>query len=286
MKGLQQHALSAAFPALSDDDLAALSNDIRENGQKEAVIVFEGKVLDGWHRYLACDKAKVKCVTVEHDGSDPVTFVLSRNLHRRHLTADQRALAIVAATEWRSRGKPAPGADRKTAPGAGLTSAQMAEVADVGQRTIERAKEVHRAGLDDVVKDGKVSAKTAAEVAKLSPKKREAAVAAIERGEKPATPKKRKPEEDGDYGALKAAYDALQEEHNDLRETLREMDDARVVLETTKLDDQQKLIAEQQKKIAKLEAEIERLRRDRNDCQNKNNELIRQVKSLQRKGGK
>jgi hypothetical protein len=51
---LTQHPLSAAFPAMSADDFAALVEDIKVNGQREPVIVFEGMVLDGWHRYSAC----------------------------------------------------------------------------------------------------------------------------------------------------------------------------------------------------------------------------------------
>ena len=49
-----QHPLSAAFPAMSDEDFQALKDDIEVNGQREPVMIFEGMVLDGWHRYRAC----------------------------------------------------------------------------------------------------------------------------------------------------------------------------------------------------------------------------------------
>ena len=40
----------------------------------------------------------------EYDG-DPVQWVIGRNLHRRHLTALQRASCVSAALEWASQGK-------------------------------------------------------------------------------------------------------------------------------------------------------------------------------------
>lgn len=191
MTAYVQHPLSAAFPSMPGHEIDALAADIKANGQREPAVIFEGQILDGWHRYRACDIAGVPLLVVElpADG-DPVAFVKSRNLHRRHLTDSQRAAAAVKCAEWMPRGNPkpetgrgaiksAPGADLKSGTGAGSpeappraqqTTAQLAAEADVGKRTIEQAKAAERAGLGDAVRDGKVSAKRAAEIAKADPK--------------------------------------------------------------------------------------------------------------------
>lgn len=159
---MQQHPLSAAFPAMPENELEALALDIETNGQREPGVIYDGQVLDGWHRYLACEIAGVEFRSTEFDGSDPVAFVLSRNLHRRHLTASQRAAAVVAAHNWRPHG------DQKSrsAPGADRTTAEMAKEAEVSPRTIAQAKVAQEAGLGDAVRDGMLSAKEAEQIAK------------------------------------------------------------------------------------------------------------------------
>jgi hypothetical protein len=118
---------------------------------------------DGWHRYCATQEAGVEADCVPYDGDDPQAFVLGANMHRRHLTASQRAAAVVAVSEWKPEGRPAVGVN--SAPGAELLAAR----ASVSTRTIEQVKTAVRAGLGDAVRDGKVSAKAAAE--SVRPKK-------------------------------------------------------------------------------------------------------------------
>jgi len=89
-----------------------------------------------------------------------VALVVSLNVHRRHLTASQRAAAIVARYEWRPSGKSPPGGDLPP------SNAALAKEAGVGTRTIEQAKSAHAAGLGEAVRTGKLSAKDAAEKAK------------------------------------------------------------------------------------------------------------------------
>ncbi len=50
----ERHALSKAFPNLSDEEFAALKDSIKRNGQRDKILIFEGQILDGWHRYRAC----------------------------------------------------------------------------------------------------------------------------------------------------------------------------------------------------------------------------------------
>lgn len=160
---LKQHPLSAAFPAMGAEDFAALVEDIRINGQREPVIVFESMVLDGWHRYSACVQLGIKAqrFTFESD-KDPVAFVLSQNLHRRHLTGSQRAAAVVACTEWAPASRP-----KKGEPGSPFsTNEALAKAANVSDRTIKDAKAAHRAGLGEAVKEGALTAKEAANVAR------------------------------------------------------------------------------------------------------------------------
>jgi hypothetical protein len=53
MIDLEPHALAAPFPPIPDDQLQALAN-IRQHGQREPVLTFESKILDGWNRVRAC----------------------------------------------------------------------------------------------------------------------------------------------------------------------------------------------------------------------------------------
>ena len=51
---LEPHPLAALFPPIPDDELQALADDIRAHGQREPVLTYEGKILDGWNRVRAC----------------------------------------------------------------------------------------------------------------------------------------------------------------------------------------------------------------------------------------
>jgi N6-adenosine-specific RNA methylase IME4 len=90
--GLEPHPLAALIPAMSDDEYIALMSDIEDRGLQEPVVMFEGKILDGRHRYRACREMGRGVDFTEYTGDDPLGYVASLNVHRRHLTASQRAV--------------------------------------------------------------------------------------------------------------------------------------------------------------------------------------------------
>lgn len=272
---LEQHPLSAVFPVMPEAELGALALDIEAHGQREPGILFEGMVLDGWHRYLACERVGVQFKSVELNGQDPLAFVLSHNLHRRHLTASQRAACVVAAHNWRPHGD-----QSRSLPGRDRSIKEMAKEAEVSHGTIEQAKLAEEAGLGAATRDGTVSVKRAAAVAKLPAAQREKALS----DPKPPKPKKADPHE-AEFSKLHKTIKELTEEKSDLADTARELEDKLTAFETTDPDEQQKEIMKLQKRIVRLEGEVQRLTVARNDCQNKNNELIRQVKMLRRNQG-
>jgi hypothetical protein len=159
---LEQHPLSAAFPAMSEDDFQALVDDIEVNGQREPIIIFDGMVLDGWHRYQACLRTATPPTKFNFKSDeDPVAFVKSQNLHRRHLTASQRAAAVVACSEWHPAHR-----QKKVAVAATLpkTNGQMAKEAGVKVRTITDVKTAKNAGLIEPVRDGALTAEEAGKI--------------------------------------------------------------------------------------------------------------------------
>ena len=89
------HDAANIFPLMDNDALNEMADDIKANGLKNPIILLDAKVLDGRNRLLACKLAGVR-PNIESRNPDklgsPVTWVLSQNLHRRQLTASQRAV--------------------------------------------------------------------------------------------------------------------------------------------------------------------------------------------------
>jgi ParB-like nuclease family protein len=88
-KPLTAHPVATLFPDMSADDYAALVEDIRHHGVRTPILVHGGQILDGRHRYRACQELGIPCPTVNWNGRDLWFEVQSLNLIRRHLSKEQ-----------------------------------------------------------------------------------------------------------------------------------------------------------------------------------------------------
>jgi hypothetical protein len=84
--------LAELFPLIEGNDFDLLVADIKKNGVREPIWLYDDKILDGRNRYRAAKAAKVVCPTRVYRGDDPLSFVISLNLKRRHLDESQRAM--------------------------------------------------------------------------------------------------------------------------------------------------------------------------------------------------
>ena len=97
---MEAHPLSKAWPDLPADEFEELVEDIRVNGVRKPIILYEDMILDGRHRYEASLKAGRDCPVEKYEGTDPVGVVKSENAHRRHISKLDRTKAVRANLEW------------------------------------------------------------------------------------------------------------------------------------------------------------------------------------------
>ena len=157
------HKHAALFPMLAGEDLKKLADDIKAKGLTEPITLHEGKILDGRNRYNASKLAKVELGPDQFDtyeGDDPLGFVISKNLHRRHLTDSQRimiAAEVATMTHGGNRKK-----DQTANLQVEITQAQAAKKFDVSERSVAAAKTITDQDLKDDVKSGKKKVHAAA----------------------------------------------------------------------------------------------------------------------------
>lgn len=85
---------------LDEKRLAELADDIRANGLREPIKVYDGLIVDGRNRSRACEAAGVEPrYETLPDGMDPWGYVWSLNGQRRDLTTDQRYLIWKSCAE-------------------------------------------------------------------------------------------------------------------------------------------------------------------------------------------
>lgn len=99
-QGILLHPLCTLFPRMSGSEFDTLRDDIATNGLRQPIVTHEGMILDGGNRYRACLDAGVEPKFTPFAGGNIVSFVLSANLHRRHMSAGQQAAIVASATDW------------------------------------------------------------------------------------------------------------------------------------------------------------------------------------------
>lgn len=96
MDELLSHPAADLFPLMEGDQLRELIEDIRKHGQRDPIVLYQGKILDGRNRLRACRELGIEPKLREwENGVDPFAWCISENLHRRHLTPAQCAAVAV-----------------------------------------------------------------------------------------------------------------------------------------------------------------------------------------------
>lgn len=153
---LLPHPLAELFPMLLEREIGELADDICTFGQRMPIVLLDGKILDGRNRYAACLFAQIEPVTVDYDGDDPLNFVLSHNLHRRHLSDSQRAMVAAKIVDWEIGLNQHSGRDH-------VPAHKAAERLSISERAVKAARRIHEHGTAELVgaiRDGRLSVRT------------------------------------------------------------------------------------------------------------------------------
>jgi N6-adenosine-specific RNA methylase IME4 len=175
MSALEFHPLADIFPLVGGAEFDELVADIHRHGLREPIVVYEDKILDGRNRYRACEAAGVEPTFTVYQGDDPISYVVSLNLRRRHLDESQRAMVAAKLATLKL-------GDNQHSEG--LPIGRSSELLNVGERTVARAREVQEHGTPELVhavERGAVSVSAAADVATLSAQEQREIVARGER---------------------------------------------------------------------------------------------------------
>jgi ParB-like chromosome segregation protein Spo0J len=94
-ENLTVHPIADEYRVMTATELAEMANDITKNGLKHRIVLYQGSILDGRHRWRACIEHGIPLKPddfIEFSGDEKAAkaFVDSSNLYRRHLTAAER----------------------------------------------------------------------------------------------------------------------------------------------------------------------------------------------------
>ena len=208
----EYHPFADVFPLLYSHDLDNLIKDIEHNGQREPIILYDGKILDGRNRHRACIHLGIDPIFTEStakDDEEALSESVSRNLSRRHMTPSQRSVAgarLLPMFEEIAREKQSQagvdygskaGIDYKSdqqlvAPGpqavgerAPLSRDQAAAAVGASARSVQRAKKVLNEApeLVPALEAGHIKVKAAAQLAKEDRETRDAVMSLVTSGE-------------------------------------------------------------------------------------------------------
>lgn len=167
------HPAAEIFPPMNDDEFQRLVADIRDHGQRDPIVVHQSAVIDGRNRFLACQRLGIEPKSVEWDGVGTIeAFVVSKNLHRRHLNESQRAMIAArlatlrhGSNQYRKEdasidaSSPTPVSER-------TAQTEAAKLLNVSRPSVQRARVVLEKGTKEEIKSVEEGAAAVSSVAK------------------------------------------------------------------------------------------------------------------------
>jgi len=171
IENVEIHPATAIFPMMEEAELKELAEDIKKNGLKTPIeLAGDGRVIDGRNRIEACKLVNILTIETVNSWLNTeeaiIRYIISLNLHRRHLTESQRADVAARLASGQH------GGDRSKASIEALTQEKAAQQLSVSESSLQRAKYVQTHGvpeLQDAVKKGEVKVAAAAVVASAPP---------------------------------------------------------------------------------------------------------------------
>ena len=133
-------------------------------------------ILDGRNRYRARQIAGIEPRFRDYDGDDPLAFVLSLNLHRRHLDESQRAMVAARLANLKD-------GQRAASIEASASQGRVAKLLNVRRSGVQRAQVIDKGApeLIQAVDRGDIAVSVAAALATASEAVQRRAVAEPER---------------------------------------------------------------------------------------------------------
>jgi len=262
----ERHDLSAKTGEMSPELREELQDHIYDHGLIEPIELWEGKILDGWHRYQACIEAAVAPRFQEFVGNLQAAkaHVIGKITRKETGSASKRGIVVAGVNAWYPQGRPPQIEETGNVAGLPQTDAEMASAAHVSERTIRDAKVTIEAGQEDrILKGGESVSKVAAEI-------REAA--------KP--PKKEKPKKLSELEELRA-------EVIDLREHLVDRQDKldMVIMELQAFTNASEDVVAQQKEFLNLREQLRLTEQARDAAMNELVAWKRENKTLRKRLG-
>jgi hypothetical protein len=185
------HPIANIFPLMTGKDLDDLVEDIRRHGLHEPTTVYEDKVLEGRNRELACIEAGAERHYQQFQSDDPVAYVISANIRRRHLDAGQKGELIAKLLKMQPE----------------KSDRQVAVTAKIAHTTVARTRKALERSGDVEQRSTRTDAAGRQQPAK---RKKTAAAARSTKTRRPAEPvtpeQEPTPAEANSYTALVAAW--------------------------------------------------------------------------------
>lgn len=145
---MKTHPFADILPLLEGEAFDALVADIRANGLMEPITIHHDKILDGRNRHRACAAAGIEPRFRDYDGDDPLAFVVSMNVQRRHLDESQRGMVAARLANM------AAGDNQHTRGAANLpilSQAQAGVMMNVSERTVRSAVKVRDSATPELI---------------------------------------------------------------------------------------------------------------------------------------
>lgn len=236
---MKVHPAADIVPLLEGEAYEALKTDIRQNGQQLPIALWMGEVLDGRNRLRACRDLGISPLVHELrslPAESPTMYVLSANLHRRHLTPSQLAMVgararqhFDAEAKLRQARKSAAGDER------GDARDRAGQAVGVSGKTIDYASRVLRSGVPELVaacETGKLTVSRASQLVDLTPELQRKAILA--RGPSPCVAARSRSRAHG--RSKGAAFDQVITRARDLQELLHSVGSAKTLVDSGQFD--------------------------------------------------